>query len=190
MMAITNGAGAERAARAVDAGLRAGAVRTVCSTGFCGALDDSLGIGDIFAATSVRSRGLEFQALKPIARARYTAGILASIDHVAGTALEKRQLRQTSAMAVEMEAGGVAAKAAELGLPFYCIRAVSDLGNETFRCDFNAALREDGRFDTMRLFASAMRQPLSRVPELLRLQRRCATASKNLGAFLAGCEFE
>ncbi|MDQ2900325.1 MAG: hypothetical protein M3Y07_11060, partial [Acidobacteriota bacterium] len=106
------------------------------------------------------------------------------------TAGEKRQLRQTGAIAVEMEAGGAAAKAAELGVPFYCIRAVSDLAGETFSCDFNAALRQDGQFDTMRLLTSAMRKPVSRFPELFHLQRRCATASKNLGAFLAGCEFE
>ncbi|MDQ6708622.1 MAG: hypothetical protein M3Z85_21900 [Acidobacteriota bacterium] len=189
VLAIANGAGTERAAQAVEAAARAGALRGVCNTGFCGALDEGLSIGDVFAATSVRFHGREFRALPPVTKAHYAAGILESIDHVAGSAREKRQLRQTGAMAVEMEAGGAAAKAAELGLPFYCIRAVSDLAGETFSCDFNAALRADGQFDTTRLLTSAMRHPVSRFPELFRLQRRCAIASKNLGAFLAGCEF-
>lgn len=187
-MAIANGAGGERAAQAVEVASRAGATK-VCNIGFCGALDESLKIGDIFVATGVRAHGRDFPALQPVAKARYLEGVLESIDHVAGTAREKRDLRQTGAMVVEMEAGGVAAKAAELGLPFYCIRAVSDLAGETFSCDFNHALRRDGQFDTVRLLTSAMRQPLSRFPELLRLRRRCATASKNLAAFLAGCEF-
>ncbi|MDQ6665508.1 MAG: hypothetical protein M3Z23_14090, partial [Acidobacteriota bacterium] len=63
MLAIANGAGTERAARGIEAAARAGALRGVCNTGFCGALDENLNIGDVFAATSVRFDGREFRAL-------------------------------------------------------------------------------------------------------------------------------
>src|SRR5438874_991555 len=83
------------------------------------------------------------------------------------------------------EAAGVAAKATELGAPFYCLRSVTDLADESFGLDFNAALRPDGRFDTMRLIAASCRRPLSLLPELLRLGVRCRIASRTLGEFVA-----
>jgi nucleoside phosphorylase len=115
--------------------------------------------------------------------------LLASIDHVAQTAEEKRRLRAAGAWAVEMEAAGVAERAAHSGLPFYCVRVVTDLADESFGMDFNAALRPDGRFDTMRILAGAMRSPVKLFPELIRLHGRCQTAAKALGEFIAGCRF-
>ena len=55
-----------------------------------------------------------------------------------------------------MEAAGVAERAAALGLPFYCIKAVTDLAGETMANDFNAALRSDGHFDTMKVFTGSI----------------------------------
>ncbi len=187
-MAVANGAGSARAALAVEAAQAAEDLKAVCNTGFCGALDPALDIGDVFVATGIRARGSEFTALRPVTSAGYSHGVLASIDRIAQTSDEKRLLRQSGAAAVEMEAGGAAAKASEFGVPFYCVRAVSDLASETFACDFNAALLDNGKFDMIRLFTSAIRKP-RRFGELLRLQRRCETASRNLGEFLAGCEF-
>lgn len=186
-MAVANGIGARRAAQAVDAVQHL--VTAVCSTGFCGALDENLKIGNIFVAAGVRSGLQDFSVAQPAGAPPHATGLLASIDRVAQTAEEKRKLRESGAMAVEMEAGGAAAKALAYGLPFYCIRVVSDLANETFACDYNASIRDDGRFDIMRLLASAMRKPVTGIPELVRLQRRCRLASKNLGDFLARCEF-
>jgi hypothetical protein len=98
-------------------------------------------------------------------------------------------LRATGASAVEMEAAGVAERAAQWGLPFYCVRAVTDLAEESFGMDFNAALRSDGRFETMRILASALRNPVKLFPELIRLRGRCQTAANALGEFIAGCRF-
>ena len=98
-------------------------------------------------------------------------------------------MRATGAWAVEMEAAGVAERAALWGLPIYCVRAVTDLADESFGVDFNAALRSDGRFDTMRVLAGAMRSPVKLFPELIRLRGRCQTAAKALGEFIAGCRF-
>jgi hypothetical protein len=88
-----------------------------------------------------------------------------------------------------MEAGGVARRASECGVPFYCVRGVTDLGRESFDIDFNAALRSDGYFDTIGILRSAIHRPLVRFPELLRLVRRCAVTANKLGDFLASCRY-
>jgi uridine phosphorylase len=183
--AVANGAGAERAFAAV---IVAGDVSAVCSIGFCGALDENLGIGDVVIATEVRNGAGIYPAIIPAAL--FACGVcVASIDHIAQTAAEKRNLRATGASVVEMEAAGVARACEDLNLPFYCVRAVSDLAGEDFVNDFNAALKPDGRFSVPRLVAGALVNPVKRFGELLRLKRRTAAASMRLGEFLATCEF-
>lgn len=183
--AIANGAGADRAFAAV---IMAGKISAVCSTGFCGALDDALDIGDVVVATEIQAADRVWAALNPegpdIARGR-----VASINHVAQTAAEKRELFAAGARIVEMEAAGVARASEDLGVPFYCVRAVSDLADEDFANDFNAALTPEGHFSVLRLVAGAFASPQKRFSELLRLQKRTALAAKNLGEFLADCNF-
>jgi len=83
----------------------------------------------------------------------------------------------------------VAARAEARGLPFYCVRAVTDLAGEDMANDFNMALRPDGHFDTMLILRGTLRHPLVRLPELLRLRNRCARAACVLGEFIADCRF-
>jgi adenosylhomocysteine nucleosidase len=184
-----NGAGAARAAAAVDAACVHFHPEAVVSTGFCGALDPSLTVASIVVATTVSTPGPSYPALPVLSDSPFCAGPVASIGHVARTAEEKRSLRAAGACAVEMEAAGVAAQASERGLPFYCIRAVTDLAGETLQNDFNKALRPDGHFDTIFILASALRYPVIRLPELVRLRSRCLSASRALGSFLANCRF-
>jgi nucleoside phosphorylase len=158
----------------------------IVSTGFCGALVDEYAVADIVAATTVLGAGREFPARTVEAPHR---GPIVSIDHVAQSAEEKRKLCRTGACAVEMEAAAVAAGAIELALPFYCVRVVTDLAHESMVNDFNRALRGDGYLDTMIILRGALRRPASRVPELLRLRRRCVRAAEALGEFFAGCRF-
>ena len=187
VMAIANGAGADRAFAAV---LVAPKPSAVCNTGFCGALDESLRVGDIVVANQVRDETREYETLVPGTTKAFRPGAVVSIPRIAQTAAEKRNLRATGASIVEMEAAGAARAAEDLGLPFYCIRAVSDLAGEDFENDFNAALTPDGRFSTLRLIGGALRSPRKRFGELLRLQRRTAVASKSLGDFLVDCTFQ
>jgi hypothetical protein len=88
-----------------------------------------------------------------------------------------------------MEAAGVAQRAHTLGLPFFCIKAVTDLACETMANDFNAVLRSDGRFDTIKILASSLRHPSVRLPELFRLRKRSIQAARSLGDFFADCRF-
>jgi adenosylhomocysteine nucleosidase len=189
VLLVANGAGARRAASAVDAALAAFPADAIVSIGFCGALLEDLAVADIVAATWVQSGGSRFPVL-PVSTLRpHRRGVVVSIDHVAGTAAEKRSLREGGGTAVEMEAAGVAERAAARGVGFHCIRVVSDLANEDMSNDFNAALREDGHFATIDLLIGAMRKPLVRLPELVRLRNRCTRAARALGDFVADCRF-
>jgi len=184
-----NGVGAARAAAAVESALREFKLDAVVSTGFCGALAPVMDVGDIVVATEVHADGRRFSVLQPQAHRPHHAGVVASIDHVASTAAEKAQLHAAGAIAVEMEACGVAERALAHNLPFYCIKVVSDLAGEDMANDFNSALRPDGHFATIDILRSSLRQPLVRIPELLRLRKRCARAALLLGEFIADCRF-
>jgi nucleoside phosphorylase len=182
---VANGMGWKRAAAAMETA-RTFQPEAVVSTGFCGALDERYAIADVVAATAVTGNGREYPACGLDAPHH---GVVCSIDHVAQTAEEKRKLRESGACAVEMEAAAVAREAMNYGLPFYCIRVVTDLADETMANDFNRALREDGHLDTMNILRGALCRPTQRVPELLRLRRRCVQAAEALGEFFVGCRF-
>jgi hypothetical protein len=171
IVAIANGAGPRRSAQAASV-VR---FKTLVNLGFCGALDPALQIGDIVVG------GENWR--QPRTFTPHFKGAIASIDHIAQTAVEKRALRQTGAIAVEMEAAGLA------GLPCYCIKSVSDLAVESFANDLNSVLNPDGRMNIPKLLWNACLRPVSRFRELIRLQKRSKLASNTLGEFLESCEF-
>jgi adenosylhomocysteine nucleosidase len=185
VLLLANGAGGKRAAAAVCAG-DVFAPEAIVSTGFCGALEDKLGIADVVAATAVAGNGREHRVEAVEAP---HAGVVCTIDHVAQSAEEKRRLRESGASAVEMEAAAVADSARMRTIPFYCVRAVTDLAGESMANDFNQALRSDGHFDTIRILRGALSRPTIRFPELIRLRCRCVRAAEALGKFFVGCRF-
>jgi adenosylhomocysteine nucleosidase len=189
LVLAANGAGAQRAASAVEAALRGFPAEAIVSIGFCGALAEELQIADIVVGSAISVGSRTFPALYPACARRHQTGVVCSIDHVARTAAEKRRLRSGGGSVVEMEAAGVADRAAARGLPFYCVRVVTDLAGEDMANDFNRALRPDGHFATMSILRDTLRNPLVRLPELLRLRHRCVWAARVLGDFIADCRF-
>jgi adenosylhomocysteine nucleosidase len=189
VIAIANGVGTHRASAAVQSALTlATGFSGICSIGTGGALDTTLAIADIVVATSVSGASAHWPALDPHGPP-VRSGLVHSSRHIARTAAEKRKLRETGAILVEMEAAGIAREARKLDVPFYCVRAVSDLADETFFIDFERFLMPDGGFNVPRLVMHAFAHPVKGFPELLRLQRRTAAAAQKLGRFLAECEF-
>ncbi|MCU1234293.1 MAG: putative phosphorylase, family 1 [Candidatus Solibacter sp.] len=207
VLLVANGAGEKRAAAAVDSALASFDADAVVSTGFCGALDPEMHIADIVVANEIlvaneiivanqilianqiQASRRRFPVLSPNAGSPHHMGVVCSIDHVAQTSAEKRILRGQGASAVEMEAGGVAERAQAHGKGFYCVRVVTDLAGEDMANDFNQALRPDGHFATMNILSRTLRDPLVRLPELLRLRNRCVRAARVLGDFIADCRF-
>ena len=184
-----NGVGGRRAGAAVDAVLAKFAADALVSLGSCGAVVAELGLGEILVATEVAGERGSFRADVPPGAKAGWRGLVRTIDHIARTAQEKAEWRVRGASAVEMEAAAVAERAAGLGLPFYCVKAVTDLAGEDLANDWNAALRSDGHFDTIRILGSILRQPEVRLPEVFRLRRRSIQAAHALGEFFADCRF-
>ena len=105
------------AAEADAVGLGTSLPRAVVSTGFCGALDPELRVGDIWAAERGCRRNPDetFKAREPRTARPARRGAVLSIDRVASTAAEKARLADRGAAAVEMEAAAVAAAAESRG---------------------------------------------------------------------------
>lgn len=189
---VANGVGAVRAAAAARQTIDWFQPEAVISTGFCGALCHSLKIADVVVADRVVGGSALYPARTVDGAASATAtavGSIRSISYVAQTAAQKRELASGGAIAVEMEAAGVASEAARRSLPFYCVRAVTDLAGEDMANDFNNALRPDGHFATMKILREAFLDPANRLPELLRLNKRCILAAWALGDFFANNRF-
>lgn len=189
LLMVANGAGPHRAAAALDSALGVFAPDALASTGLCGALVSGMHAADVVVATEVAYEDTHFPAAPVNTQLPYHSGTVRTLDHIAQTAGEKCFWRGTGAVAVEMEAAAVAERSQSLGLPFYCVKAVSDLDNETMANDLNAALRPDGHFDTIKILGSTLRHPLARIPELFRLGRRSVRAAYILGEFFADCRF-
>ena len=187
---VANGPGPKLAGQALDV-LRGKQLNFeltgLVSTGFCGGLDETLAPCDIFVAKQLLVATSVHQCSPVTTDRKYKTGQLLSMDRVASTAAEKLELRQTGADAVEMEAAAVAAKAQEWNLPFYAVRVVTDTATESFPLDFNHMRDAAGRFDRARIIRAALRRPGVVFPELMKLNKRCKSAAKALGEFIADC---
>ena len=188
---VANGPGSRLAGEAVREAAARERLDAVVSTGFCGALDPRLQAGDIYVANRVVTQGgSSFPAAIPRGAEGVESGTLWSVDRVIRTAEEKRALRAaTAAGVVDMESLALGDFAQRSGLPFYCVRAVTDTAEESFGQDWNAMRGADGRFQRGRIALAAMLRPWTRVPELIHWWRRSRTASAALGRFLARCDF-
>jgi nucleoside phosphorylase len=194
-----NGAGPKLAAQCVEVAIRATAIAElsasrlegVVSTGLCGALQPDLEIGDIIEASGL----LDLDNPQEVECSRFESdranrlGVVLSIDRVLGTTEEKQNLSKTGALAVEMEALGVARRTTAAQLPFCCIKVVGDRADEQFVMDFNAMRSTDGRFSRGKIIVYALTHPYV-LPRLLSLRRRSQEAASALGVFLASCRFQ
>ena len=183
---VANGPGPKLAAAAAgEAVNRLNKIDAFISTGYCGALDQTLTPFSIVVASDVNGK----TALRPVTASSFTAGPVLSQDRVACTVDEKSKLRKTGAIAVEMEAAAVEQVARKSSVPFYCVRAVTDAAAEALPLDFNDLRDRDGRFSRARIIAAACRRPARLVAKLLKLDRTCKSASMALGDFIADCRF-
>ena len=98
-------------------------------------------------------------------------------------AAEKQRLASTyQAGLVDMEAAGVARLAAMRGIPFYCVKGVSD-GYSDKLPDFNRFISADGQFRLLRFVVFALFRPW-RWPALMRMGENSTRAARAMAALL------
>lgn len=196
MILVAHGAGPKLAAKAVDiafravtvSGLSASKIHAVLSVGLCGALTPSLAVNEIVVGSQVieNAGNRSFGCAEIISALPFTSGTVLSQDRIANTAAEKEKLGSAGAIAVEMEAAGVAAKAEQAELPFACIKVVSDSVGESFPFNLNEMRTTEGRIARGKIGTYVLTHPML-LPSLLELKRRSSRAARTLGDFLVSC---
>ena len=199
ILLAANGAGPRLASQAVEVAIRAvtGAelssskLEAVVSTGYCGALDPSLRECQLVVPTKVLDLdGHDSFECWPIETgAQFVCGTLLSLDRVASYAAEKQHFLNHGAVAIDMEAAGVAARAKRAGLPFSCIKVVFDRADESLPLDINTVRTPEGRIARVKIGVYALTHP-GVIPSLLRWKRRSEDAAKSLGESLVSCRIK
>ena len=173
------GMGAAAAAKAFAEIEKDRAIDSAISVGWAGALDDGLQPGRAYRVARVTDArtGERFQ------QAEGEAGCsLVTTEKVADLA-EKRRLASTyKAGLVDMEAAAVARLAEMRGIPFHCIKGVSD-GPADKLPDFNRFLAPNGRFQTFRFVIFALVRPWH-WPALIQMGENSRKASQSIAESL------
>ena len=154
--------------------------RLIVFAGFAGALTDALHIADFIAAAEVvDEHGHSWRTTWPPQR----RGRLLTVDLLTATPEEKRRRGvRHQADAVEMESAHFAARCTEAGVPFGCVRAISDEVT-TELSPALVSLLSGGSASLWRVLKMLVRHP-GMLPELLRLARDTKLASSRLGQTL------
>ncbi|MFM1768268.1 MAG: 5-methylthioadenosine/S-adenosylhomocysteine nucleosidase [Verrucomicrobiota bacterium] len=176
---VIHGMGPRNAERAVAPLLEEWRPARVLTCGFAGGLDPALNHGAVLFETAEEALAARLRA----------AGLRAARFHcatrMAVTAAEKASLRATTgACAVEMESAVIHALCRGGSVPCATLRVISDVAGEDLPLDFNALTTPDLRLHAGRLALAIAGAPW-KIPALLRLQRRTASAAAVLAASLA-----
>ena len=182
-----SGMGGANAARAAAVALEA-APEALISAGFCGALAADLRVGDLVAADAVvdARTGDRFPAdpgLLAAAPGRW--GTLVSAERVARTPADRARL---DGLAVDLESAALARAAADAGIPFLALRAVTDERHHRLP-DFDRIMDAAGRLTPGAGLVHFVLHPRE-LPALLRLgpaaRRAGGALREGMAALLAG----
>lgn len=181
VICAANGPGFGLAGEAAAFLVREYAPDRIWSIGIAGGLEHALANGDLCMGDVVdKATGDRFpmtaeaEGCGPLRR-----GTIVSQDAVAVTRAEKQALCRAG-IAVEMEAAAVARAACGAGIPFGCLKAISDTAHEDFLFDLNRARTSSGRFSSARIVTLALRHGAAGISELARLFRSSRAAVRSL----------
>ena len=178
-IAACAGAGQDAATRAFAAIEEGGPIDLVFSVGWAGALRKDIVPGSAHNLAGVVD-------LKTGERFRCDAGAgdlwLATSPKVANRHEKERLSVDYYAGLVDMEAAAIARLAAMRGIPFYCIKGVSD-GLTDHLPDFNRFISPQGRFQLARFTLFAILRPWY-WPALLRMGENSKRASQSIAESL------
>ncbi len=107
-------------------------VLLICS-GYAGALQAGLQVGDIILGQNISDPGVADHAAQLLTGWRWHSGELTTQPRVAETPSEKAALAAaTGAFAVDMESGWIASACAGAGVPMLSLRVISDAASQAF----------------------------------------------------------
>jgi len=174
-IAACAGAGQDAATRAFAAIEEGGPIDLVFSVGWAGALRADLAPGTAHNVAGVID-------LRTGERFNCDAGAgdlwLVTSPQVANTAEKRRLASAYNVGLVDMEAAAIARLAQMRGIPFYCIKGVSD-GLTTHLPDFNRFLSCNGQFHLARFILFALLRPWY-WPALIRMGENSKRASQSI----------
>jgi adenosylhomocysteine nucleosidase len=172
-IAACAGIGVDAAKRAWDEIEKNGAIDLVISAGWAGALREEFAAGQAYGVSGV----IDARTGERFNVAGQSAECWLMTSHRVVDEAEKWRLAATyGAGLVDMEASGVARLAAMRGLPFYCVKGVSD-GFAGQLPDFNGFISANGQFQWARFIAFAMVRPWH-WPALARLGKNSRKAAE------------
>ena len=185
-----------RRAGAAAAGLLEDGAGALVSWGIAGGLDPHLQPGSLLLPTRVRTLesgdfaicvpwrerlACGLQPLLPV-----HGGLLIEVGAVVSTPQAKGRLLESSgAAAVDMESAAVGSMAAEAGVPFLVVRAISDAAATAVPGSALAAVDADGEVRRWRCVLALLRSP-GELSALIRLRRESRAAHATLRR-VAGC---
>lgn len=155
-----------------DVPLPAEGASCVIMAGLAGALDPSLGIGDVVIDHVAEGMGVSLRA---------TRGRIYTSERIVATPKEKAELfASTEAIAVDMENSIVREWARLHGVAFAAIRAISDRADQSLDPAVLRLVDEWGRPRLAGIFRTLVRKP-TLIPKLIRLGADSKTAARQLG---------
>jgi adenosylhomocysteine nucleosidase len=176
---ICSGTGAERAYAGAKLLIEKFAPRVVISIGFAGSCRPDLQPGSVVVPESVLEA-----ATGRIFKCAFGQGQLVTLDRVAGKAMKQQVAARFGALAVDMEAAGVAAAAAEHNREFAAIKVISD-GAEDDLGFLSSFVKPEG-FETGRFIAHIALRP-GLWPKVAALQRNSRLAAVVLRNAVSEC---
>jgi adenosylhomocysteine nucleosidase len=178
-IAACAGAGVVAATRAFAEVEKLGPVTTVISTGWAGALREELAPGQAFRVSGV----IDARTGERFVTAGPSNDCWLVTNPCVADAAEKRRLAAAySAAMVDMEAAGVARLAQMRGIPFYCIKGISD-GYSDQLPEFNRFISPGGQFKLAPFVLFALLRPWY-WHALIRMGENSREAARNIAQSL------
>lgn len=184
IFAFHAGMGTRNATRCLARAQQVCEPRAIYSVGWAGGLVESAHAGNVLRADAVRDLGTgEVFPCTPTEWA--THGNLLSANRVA-THQDKQRLAEQypDARMVDMEAAALGRLATAYGLPFRCVKAISDARIDHLP-DLNPFVTADGQFATLRFVLHVALRPGS-WGDVARFGKQAKLAAANLCDSLAG----
>ena len=150
------------------------------STGFAGALDHQLGVGDLLLAKNFSTIDLSARRLSLSNLPIHIADLLTVSALIDSTDERNKIARTSGAAAVDMETGAIAAVCNAHGIPLLSLRAISDSISQPFPAPPKVLFDIERQRTHVRKLAMFFLAHPTRVPRLVQFAKRIARARTTL----------